>query len=329
MGQEIYLVTGASGFLGSYIVRDLLAAGKKVRALKRSSSKTPSLLKNLDIDWVDADITDIVGLEDAMQGVTHVFHCAAYVSIASKNRSKMEMINVEGTANVVNLCLHLGLKKLVHVSSVAAVGWNNEGGAIDENCTWEMDSLKSVYSITKYQAEQEVWRGIIEGLDAVIVNPSVIIGAFDDWYRGSGRLFSKTYEGMNFYTSGGTGFVDVQDVSKVMIGLMDSNISGERFVLNGANLTFKEVFTKIALQFGKNAPQKEVKPWMLEMAWRISGFWSMISGKKPFLTKSTARSASTIDFYSTKKIEAKIGFNFTPIDESIGRICGEYLTSIK
>ncbi len=328
MKEDLYLVTGASGFLGSYVVRDLIAAGKKVRAIKRSTSTIPSLLKNLTIEWVDVDITDVIGLEESMQEVTHVFHCAAYVSIASKNRKKMERINVEGTANVVNLCMYLGIKKMVHVSSVAAIGWNKEGGAIDEKCAWEMDSLKSVYSITKYQAEQEVWRGIAEGLNAVIVNPSVIIGAFDNWYRGSGRLFSKTHEGMNFYTTGGTGFVDVQDVSKVMLTLMESDIKSERFVLNGANLSFKEVFTKIAAGFGKPAPKNEVKPWMLEMTWRLNAFWSMITGTKAFLTKSTARSASTTDYYSTKKIEQQIGYTFTPIDESIARICKEYLNHL-
>lgn len=314
------LVTGATGFLGSELILQLSRQGKKVRALKRNNSVIPSFLKdNPLVEWAVADINDVSDLEDSFDGITQVFHCAAMVSFDPKDKAELLRINIEGTSNVANLCA-LNNARLLHVSSVAALGEPKKDMLITENDYWEYDAKVHSYAISKYEGEMEVWRSIAEGLDAVIVNPSVIIGP-NAGFQGSGAIFKLVKEGLSYYTRGATGIVDVQDVAKSMILLMDSDISGERFTISAENYHYQQLFSEIAKGFGVKAPSKEAKPWMLGLAWRGAKLASVFTGKPAALTSDAARSSLNISLYSNDKIIKDTGITFKPLHQSIQETC--------
>ena len=315
------LVTGASGLVGSQLVTQLVKAGKKVKALYRSS--IPVIEGAENIEWVRGDILDVVALEEAMVGVQQVYHCAAIVSFNPKNKAALYKTNVEGTANVVNACLNANIQKLVFVSSVAALGRIREDTPINETMNWSEETSNSEYGKTKYFAEMEVWRGIGEGLDAVIVNPVIILGS-GDWEKGSSELFKSAYDEFPWYTEGSGGFVDVVDVVKAMILLMESNFSAERFILCADNLTYRDVFTQMANNFGKKPPHRKVTPLLAAIVWRLEAVKAMFTGKDPLLTKETARTAAAKVRFDNKKLKLFFAnFEYTPVPVSLKRICSE------
>ena len=314
------LVTGATGFLGSELISQLIPQGKKLRALKRDNSVIPTLLKdNPLIDWVVADINDVATLEDVFEDITQVYHCAALVSFNPKDKTELLKVNIEGTSNIVNLCTAYHAR-LIHVSSVAALGEPKKGKQITENDYWEYDAKAHSYAISKYEGEMEVWRGIAEGLDAVIVNPSVIIGA-NAGFKGSGAIFKLVKDGLSFYTKGATGIVDVEDVAKSMIALMDSEITGERFTISSENYHYEQFFAEIAKGFGIAAPAKEAKPWMLGIAWRAAKLASFFTGKVASLTSDAAKSSLNASYYNNDKIINTIDIKFKPLQQSIQETC--------
>lgn len=314
------LITGATGFLGSELVHQLTAQNNKVRALKRSNSKIPDLLKNNPlIEWFVADINEPEDLSDAFENVTQVYHCAAFISFDPKDKGKLLKINIEGTSNVANLCLQHNAR-LVHVSSIAALGDAKKGTQITEKDFWEYSPNVHSYAISKYEGEMEVWRSIAEGLNAVIVNPAVIIGK-NAGFTGSGAIFKLVKDGLKFYTNGATGIVDVEDVAKAMILLMNSEINEERFTLSADNLHYKAFFTQIANGFGIQAPTIEAKPWMLGIAWRAAKLVSIVTGKAPALTKDAAKSSFNLSYYSNEKIKKAIKIDFKPLEKSILEVC--------
>ena len=314
------LVTGATGFLGSELIGQLIHQGKKLRALKRENSFIPAALKdNMLIEWLVADINDTATLEDAFEDVTQVFHCAALVSFDPKDKKELLKVNIEGTGNIVNLCLSYNVR-LVHVSSVAALGDAKKGKQITEDDYWEYNAGAHSYAISKYEGEMEVWRGIAEGLDAVIVNPAIIIGE-SAGFSGSGAMFKLVKEGLSFYTRGASGFIEVQDVARCMIALMDSPVTAERFTLSAENYHYEQFFAEIAKGFGVKAPAKEAKPWMLGIAWRLAKIVAVLRGKPAALTSDAARSSLNISYYSNDKIRNTIDINFKPLQQSIREIC--------
>ncbi len=315
------LVTGASGLVGSHLARQLSSEGKKVRALYRGDWDRSSFPRG--IEWVKGDILDISSLEDALQSVEQVYHCAAIVSFNPQKRNLLHRTNIEGTANVVNACLLAGVKKLLFVSSVAALGRIREDGPVNEKMNWTEETGNSEYGKSKYFAEMEVWRGIGEGLNAVIVNPVIILGA-GNWEGGSSGIFKSAYNEFPWYTEGVSGFVDVKDVVKAMILLMESEISSERFILSADNVPYKEIFTEIAINFGKKPPHKKVTPFLSTIAWRIEAIKGKFSGKEPLLTKETAKTAQVKVYFDNSKLKLAFpNFQYTPVKESIQRICGE------
>lgn len=314
------LVTGATGFLGAELTHQLTSQQIKVRALKRNTSKIPELLQdNSLIEWFTADINDLETLADAFDDITQVYHCAAFISFDPADKPKLLRINIEGTSNIVNLCLDNDVR-LVHVSSVAALGNAKKGMQITEKDFWEYDAHVHAYAISKYEGEMEVWRGIAEGLDAVIVNPSVIIGKHAG-LEGSGAIFKLVRDGLKFYTDGATGIVDVEDVARSMIMLMNSTISAERFTLSADNLHYKDFFAQIASGFGIAPPVIAAKPWMLGIAWRAAKLASFFTGKAPALTKDAARSSFNLSYYSNDKIKTAIPIEFKPLSQSILEVC--------
>jgi dihydroflavonol-4-reductase len=314
------LITGATGFLGAELIHQLSTAGNKIRALKRKDAVIPALIRDNDeIEWFIADINDISALEDAFEGISQVYHCAALISFDPRDKAKLLRINIEGTSNIVNLCA-ANAARLVHVSSVAALGNAKKGQLITEKDFWEYDAKVHSYAISKYEGEMEVWRGIAEGLDAVIVNPSVIIGA-GAGYTGSGAIFKLIRDGLSYYTSGATGIVDVQDVAKSMIALMNSKESAERYTISSENYHYQQFFAKIAKGFGVKAPSRQARPWMLGIAWRAAKIVSLFTGKAPALTSDAARSSLNESLYSNEKIKKTIGIEFKPLNQSIAEVC--------
>lgn len=319
------LVTGATGFLGAELIHQLNQQGIKTRALKRHNSILPELVRNLPlVEWVTADINDPATLEEAFEGITQVYHCAALVSFDPRDKARLLKVNIEGTGNIVNLCQQLHVR-LLHVSSVAALGNPKKGSTlITENDYWEYDANIHSYAISKYEGEMEVWRGIAEGLEAVIVNPSVIIGG-NSGFQGSGAIFKLVKEGLSFYTSGATGLVDVQDVAKAMIALMNSGQTNERFILSAENYHYQKLFTEIAKGFHVKPPSREAKSWMLGIAWRAAKFVSLFTRKPAALTSDAAKSSLNESLYSNEKIKNTIDITFKPLDQSIAETCAALL----
>lgn len=313
------LVTGGAGLLGSELIRQLLSEGYSVKAVY-NKTPLPNFNSNL-LQQFQCDILDIIGLEEAMQDVDQVYHCAAIVSFEPSRKQEMLKINIEGTTNIVNAALNTGIKKLVHVSSVAALGRIRENEVVNESMNWTEESNNSIYGLSKYLGELEVWRGVGEGLDAVIVNPVIILGK-GDWHTGSSQIFKTVHDEFPWYTEGATGFVDVRDVAAAMIALMESNISSERFIISGENKTYREIFNLIADAFGKKQPQKKVSPFMAQVVWRMEAIKSWFTGKKPLLTRETAATAmANVQFDNSKLLKFLPGFKYRPMLETIKDAC--------
>ncbi|EHQ26785.1 NAD-dependent epimerase/dehydratase family protein [Mucilaginibacter paludis] len=315
------LVTGATGFLGSELAKQLAAQGNNLVCIKRGTSVVPDILKpfTTQIKWVEADILDVFALDDALTGITQVYHCAAWVSFNPAHKKMMIKTNVEGTANLVNLCNQYGIR-MVHVSSIAAIGEAKPGELISEKNHLEETPHENAYAISKYESEMEVWRGIAEGLNAVIVNPSLIIGA-SAGVNGSGKIFQTVYKRLKYYTPGSCGFVDVEDVAKSMILLMDSGITEQRYIVNAENWLYKDLFTETARNFKVPPPTSEAKSWMLNLAWRFSAVWGLLSGKPKGVDKISAQAASKKLNYDNAKLIKATGITFKPLSLSIKQIC--------
>ena len=323
------LVTGGTGFLGSYIIKQLVEKGYAVRAIRRSNKLPFWISKEIfdKVEWMEGDVLDVVSLDEAMEGIDTVIHSAAVVSFAKKDSQNMYQVNVEGTANVVNMMLEKNVRRLVHISSVAALGRSAGGGHVNEEKKWEESKINTHYAKSKYKAELQVWRGMGEGLDAVIVNPSTILG-HGDWNSSSCAIFKNVFEEFKWYVSGINGFVDVEDVAKAAILLMESNISEQRFIVNYDNWPFKKLQETIADGFGKKRPTRQTTPFLMSMAWRLEKIKSIFTGKKPLLTKESARVAQSQTYFENDKILKTLpGFSFTPLEETIKKACEKYCLS--
>lgn len=320
------LVTGGTGFVGAYVIRDLVNEGYIVKALRRK----PVIPFYIDTDilsqveWIDCDILDSIGLEEAMTNTDAVIHTAAKVSFHEKDRSELFSTNVEGTANVVNAALEKNVRRFIHVSSVASLGKRTNGSVVNEDSKWQENKLNTNYAVSKYYGEMEVWRGIAEGLNGVIVNPSTILG-YGDWNSSSNALFKNAYNGFPWYTNGVNGFVDIEDVSKAIVKLLATNIRAERFILNGGNWSYKRLLDTIADSFGKRRPYRKATPFLSSIAWRLEKLRALVTGKKVLLTKETANVAQTnTNFDNHKILNALPGFTFTNLEQTIQKACGRY-----
>lgn len=318
------LVTGATGFLGSELVCQLLLRGEKIRAIKRDTSRIPPILQGKkEIEWFNADILDYFALSEAMEGIKKVYHCAAFVSFNPKDRKEMLKVNVEGTARLLNISMEKKINRFLHVSSIAAIGESKKGNLITERDHWKFGTGQSAYSISKYKSEMEVFRAAAEGLSTVIVNPSIIIGK-NAGKEGSGQLFESIKNGLNYYPGGCSGYVDVADVAKSMILLMESSISTERFIINSENLTYKDFFKNIAEKFGRKAPAIALKPWMLYLAYLASPIIKLFTNRKISLSKDTISSAFKKHKYSNEKIKKTLNLHFKPVADSVSEICQHF-----
>ncbi|MFD2598198.1 NAD-dependent epimerase/dehydratase family protein [Sphingobacterium corticis] len=319
------LVTGGTGFLGSVLIKQLTDAGHSVIAIKREQSLIPEALRSSSlVQWLDADLNDYFALEEVFAGITQVFHCAAKISSQPSDAKAVFKVNREGTANIVNLCLENNAR-LVHVSSIAALGPNKNGQPLNEEAKWETTRRTSVYSRAKHDGEMEVWRGVVEGLDAVIVNPSIIMGVG----LGTGKvaanaIFDTVLKGLSVYPQGSVGIVDVEDVASMMMQLMDADVHGERFILNSENVSSKKLLVSISELMGKSAPRIEAGRTLLSIAWRLAKVKTWFSGRPSALTKDAARAASEMLQYDNSKILQLTGHQFRPVAETLKNVYQAY-----
>jgi nucleoside-diphosphate-sugar epimerase len=335
------LVTGGTGLVGSHLLYRLVCKGETIRAIYRRektlkrvehvfsyfTDNAESLFKT--IEWVKADINDIPRLQIAFKGVTHVYHCAAFVSFEPDKYHQLRKINIEGTANIVNLSVSHAVKKLCYVSSIAAIGHSEiPEKLINEETAWNPEADNNVYAITKYGAELEVWRSSQEGIDVVVVNPGIILGAGYWNGGGSGNLFKKVHDGMRYYVKGVVGYVDVFDVVDVMTQLMNSNIKNQKFILVSENLSFKTFQNKVAKALKVEPPKREAKPWLLNLAWRIDWLRHKLIGARRSISKQTAKSVVSISKYDNSKLKNTLNFEFKSIDTSVKEISELYLKDL-
>lgn len=330
----MFVVTGANGFLGSYVVCSLLGKGEEVLALRRLNSDMSEFndiyfqqfgvayQQHPLLKWKEVDLLDILSLDEWLLSSHIVIHCAAQVSFLSKDKLQMNISNVEVTKNLVDACIKVSVKKLVYVSSTAAIGRSKSLQSIDEECYWEESELNSDYAISKHNAELEVWRGIEEGINAVIVNPSIILG-YGNWNKGSCALFKSVLNGMKFYTKGVNGFVGVTDVAEVIYRLAQSEIKGQRFILNSENCTYQFVFNTMAKAFGKSEPTFEIKPkfeWFFKFGIRFLHLF----GVSKTINAQTIHTSLNQFNYSSEKIIKYLDFSFKPIEAVIQESVKKY-----
>lgn len=321
------LVTGGTGLVGSHLILRLVLSNVKVRALYRTQERLRHVKQVFSyyhddpesifdqVDWVQGDILDLPSLENAFLGMEQVYHAAALISFDPRDFKKLLKINVEGTANVVNLCIHHKIRKLCYVSTIGTIGRSVLGKHATENNDWN-ELNTNVYALTKYSAEMEVWRGSQENLDVVIVNPGVIIGP-GFWENGSGKLFATVNKGYSYYPPGGTGFVSVTDVVSIMTRLMEASIKNERFILVAENLSYKEIMTSISHILGRKPPKKELKKWQLEIGRFFDFLKTLITGKPRTLTKNSVYSLLHPETYNNEKVKRALNISFEPLEASI------------
>lgn len=320
------LVTGGTGFLGAYILQALVQSGIAVRAIRRSARLPFFLPADVagKVEWVAGDVLDVVSLEEAMEGADAVIHSAAVVSFDTADHALMQQVNVEGTANVVNMAVEKGVRRLVHVSSVAALGRTPQHELVNEQRKWVESKHNTQYARTKHQAEMEVWRGFAEGLEGVIINPSTILG-YGNWHQSSCAIFKNAYNEFPWYTDGTNGFVGVEDVAAAAVQLLLSETHGKRFIVSAENIPFRQLFNLMADAFGKKRPHLHATPLLGAMAARLESAKSLFTGKKPLLTPETARVAqSHTRFDNSALLQVLPGFAYSPLPGVIKAATAKY-----
>ncbi|MGB3775950.1 MAG: NAD-dependent epimerase/dehydratase family protein [Leeuwenhoekiella sp.] len=338
------LVTGGTGLVGSHLLWELIMRNEQVRAIYRTEESKVAIKELFEyksqftgqkqsgtlffskIEWINANINDIPALQAAFEQIEIVYHCAAFVSFDPAKFSTIQRINKEGTANMVNLSLKYGIVKFCHVSSVGALG-NTEGNIpINESTFWTPQRDNSVYSISKFASETEVWRGTQEGLNAVIVNPAIILG--EGFYKsGSGSFFTHIAKGTDYNVPGSTGFVDVLDVVEAMIKLMESDIHSERYILVGENTSYVRFFSLVAQNIDAKTPSKMLKSWQMAVAWRGDYLLSLISTRQRTLFRSSAQAAFGMKKFDSSKLKKALDFKYHDFEETIQRVGSHFKTT--
>ena len=321
-------ITGATGFIGSYLLRTLVADGfSQITALKRPDSPL-DLVKEVQqkVEWIEGDLLDVPLLEKAMDGCQKVYHCAAIVTQPKADLQQMMRINVEGTANVVNVSNYRRVNKLLHISSIAALGRDKKRQHLDENSHWQRNKFNTDYGISKYLGEQEVWRGIAEGLQAVIINPSVVIGS-GYWQKGTARIFDTISNGLRFYPPGTTGFVDVRDIARMSIRLMESELHNIRVIANADNWNYKQFFSVVARAMDKKPPTIAANPLMSALVWRADWLRAKLTGGDHVITRSRVQQTACSYFYDNKRSKELLSFQYRPLGETITATARQFVQS--
>lgn len=328
------LVTGGTGLLGAHVLQQLVGKGYNVKAICRTTSSKKVVEKVFGayadaasdiekITWLTGDVTDYFSLEEAMAGMDAVYHIAGFISFQGKDRKKLEDINIKGTANVVNAAMQCGVKKVIYVSSVAALGRADVENMITEETLWKNSPVNTHYAITKQAGEREVWRGSEEGLDVLVVNPGLVLG-YGDWETGTGKIVKRIAEGQKFYTDGCNGWVDVRDVARAMIDLDEAGIVNEKYILISENVPFEKGFSLMAKHLGSKAPSVKAGKMMMKTAVWTERIVSFLFSKEPLVTPETIMTASLQSRYDNSKIKKAIGFEFIPFEETVKEVSRLY-----
>ena len=332
-----FLITGGTGLLGAHLLQQLTARRLSVRAICREGSSRRVVDKvfaayskdpaadQARVQWVTADVTDYYSLEEAFEGIDTVFHVAGYVSFKKTDKPRLEAVNIRGTANVVDAALYRGVRKVVYVSSVAALGRADLEDLITEETPWKNSPLNTHYAVTKQAGEREIWRGSEEGLQVLVVNPGLIVG-YGDWDSGTGRIIKRIAEGQAFYTDGCNGWVDVRDTARAMIELDRAGVSNEKFILINENIPFNKAFARIAHHTGAKPPGIKAGPLLIRFAVLTEWLKHKLLGKEPLVTRETALTASLYSRYDNTKIGKHIDFNYTPFEETLEEVAKWYKT---
>ena len=315
-------VTGATGFLGSYIVRQLLVDGyDDITCLTRRNGPTELTSDFYDkVRWVMGDILDVPFLSDQLPGVDCIIHAAAIVTFSTKDKKKMIQTASDGTANLVNNAMDCGVQKFLHISSIAAIGRRKPEEDISEKMMFSHSKYDTTYGLSKFLAEQQVWRAHAEGLNVTILNPSMILGA-GKWTSSSVQIFSKVKKGISYYPSGTNGWVDVRDVAKATVMCVSEQHDGERFIISAENLSYQTVLQTIAKELKVKGPEKKVNLNLAGIVWRLDAIRSFITGKNPVITKETIQSTSVTARYDNSKSKEMLSLNYRSIKESIRESC--------
>lgn len=326
MSKPRILLTGATGFLGSYLIKELIEHEYPVRALYRKDHHLPWIPEQIlsRVEWIQGDVLDIVSLEDALTDIDTVIHSAAVVSFDAKQRKRMYQVNVEGTNNLVNLSLESGVRRFIHISSVAALGRTENESWVNEKSKWEDNAVQTHYARSKFKAELHVWRGMAEGLNGLILNPSTILG-YGDWKSGSCALFKQIHDGFPWYTEGVNGFVDVRDVACAIRLAMESTQTEKRYLICAENWRFQDLQQAMADGFGVSRPHRKATPFLLGLAWRMAAIKGWLTGKSPLLSKESARvGISKTHFDNQKFLEDFPAFHYRPLRDTIQEACQQY-----
>jgi len=324
----VIFVTGGTGLLGAHLLFQLTKDETEIRAIYRSDRKRDQVKqlfqfydkengenRYAQIEWVKGDILDIPFLQEKMKDCDEVYHSAALVSFHHRDFNRLIKINREGTANMVNVALETGARKFCYVSSTAAIG-GNDNDVINEETKWKISPATSGYSVSKYSAEKEVWRAVEEGLNVVIVNPCVIVGA-GNWDESSLTLFRTLKKGVKFYPPGANAIVDARDVAEIMQLLMKSDISNQRFLCIGSNQSFKDLMEEIASQLNVKVPRIEAKRYMVAIARRLLSLFALFTSKRSSMTRDTVRSLFSKREYDNSKVVNALDFKFRSLKDSI------------
>ncbi len=324
------LLTGATGFLGGYILKNLLKKGYAIRAIRRSTEFPFNWEGDFSgsLEWVKGDILDVKFVEEMVKEVDFIIHSAAMVSFSSKQRAQMYQVNIEGTANIVNMAIENKVKRLLHVSSVATLGRTKTEALVDEQRKWNENNNNTHYAISKHRAEMHVWRAFAEGLNGIIINPSTILG-YGNWHQSSCAPFKNAYKEFPWYPSGVNGFVGVEDVAEVTVQLLFSDLNHQKFVVNADNWTFQQLGLSLADQFHKKRPSRKAGYLEIALAWRAEYLKSLISGQPPLLTRETAKIALSQTLFSSAALKKALpGFEFTPLERVVESACVKYLSAV-
>jgi dihydroflavonol-4-reductase len=334
------LITGATGLVGAHVALQLLQENKLVVAIKREGSDISKIKKLFSyytsdanilfnkIKWVDADVCDIYSLLEALEGVNTVYHCAGFVSFNSKDNKQMHRINSEGTANVVNACLEKKVNALCHVSSIATLQNPDITKNIDESVYWKSSPNASDYAISKYNGEREVWRGIEEGLSAVIVNPGIILGP-GFWHQSSGKLFETCYKGNPFYTNGSSATIDAKDVANCMIQLTEKKEFNKRFILIEGNYSFKEILSQVNKALGKKEPHIEAGKILLRIGKWADSVRSFFTSQEKLITNETINASLDNNSYNNSRVKTTLNYQFISLQNTVQLACNAYLNDLK
>ena len=325
------LVTGGTGIVGAHLLLKCVKQNTKVVATYRreeSLKKIETLFESISpnhpkdfktIQWIKAPLNDLTLLNNAFKNIDYVYHCAAKVTLADSKAEKLMKSNAEGTANIVNASIKHKIKKLVYVSSIAAIGAEKYITTVDEDSSWNSDQNHTAYAYSKYGAELEVWRGSKEGLNVVIVNPGIIL-AGELWERSTASLFRDVAKGIRFYPTGSAAVVAVEDVVNVLMKLMESDVLNERFILVAENISQKELLSKIATSIGIKPPNIPLRKWFLYSAFVFEKILRIMGIRKKFLSIALIETLTSNQNYDGSKICGAINFHYSNIDETIKRI---------